>query len=629
MLKRPDNTSAFQELRVVMTGHDNAGKSSLLGVLTSSDKDNSRGKARLSLLRHQHEILSGRTSSISRQVIGFNAEGEMLNFSTSMTVEGIVENSLDGRIVSFVDTCGHSRYLKTTFAGVSAARPHLVCLVVSAPDFSKDSLSLDVTKDLINLHPSSKLMIIVNKVDKPHHLSKIMEKLQTLFTKQLSLISSPMGAEYWMYDEIPVILTSAVTGQGLSLLSSALKTCPIPRPTNVDSGVKFQIESVYSVPQVGPVVAGILLEGTLTHDQLFIGPVNARGDFRSVEVTSIHRQRVPVSVCLGGEAATLALDFGGEVFSEEGRERSGSISSNEEIFVPGGVRLRRGMVIVSSPIQASMDFTCTLSPAPSETMGTVFVGSVKQRAKVIPEGSYVKVRFFNDAECVFSGDPVSFYADNRLHVGVVSPNENDEVGVVLPNENDTEMDPILMNIGDVNSESTLMKYPLTHVNSHPMEGTCFVAPFVPCPPNVIDQCFEEVLHLSSDDVFADLGCGDGRLCFRALDVCRFAVGVELDPVLVSHISENAVVKVVRDFEEVERGCLLLLERDFFQVDLVGCGVTVMVLYLLPDGLCKLSFLLKTWLDSPRARALVTIGYAIPGWTPVKKVEATVNIYLYQ
>lgn len=42
--------------------------------------DNGRGAARMHVFRHKHEIESGRTSSISRQLLGYDADGRVLNY---------------------------------------------------------------------------------------------------------------------------------------------------------------------------------------------------------------------------------------------------------------------------------------------------------------------------------------------------------------------------------------------------------------------------------------------------------------------------------------------------------------------------------------------------------------------
>ena len=59
--------AATEQLRVTFTGPTTSGKSSLLGTLSTATPDNGRGKSRLSLLKHRHEIASGVTSSVTQE----------------------------------------------------------------------------------------------------------------------------------------------------------------------------------------------------------------------------------------------------------------------------------------------------------------------------------------------------------------------------------------------------------------------------------------------------------------------------------------------------------------------------------------------------------------------------------
>ena len=79
------NDFQFLDVRVAVVGPADAGKSTLLGVLTRGELDNGRGKARLNLFRHLHEIQSGRTSSISKEILGFNADGQVRHISRKPT----------------------------------------------------------------------------------------------------------------------------------------------------------------------------------------------------------------------------------------------------------------------------------------------------------------------------------------------------------------------------------------------------------------------------------------------------------------------------------------------------------------------------------------------------------------
>lgn len=75
-----------------MVGNVDAGKSTLLGVLTHGELDNGRGFARQKLFRHKHEMESGRTSSVGNDILGFDQEGQVDFSEFSKLLEGVLEN---------------------------------------------------------------------------------------------------------------------------------------------------------------------------------------------------------------------------------------------------------------------------------------------------------------------------------------------------------------------------------------------------------------------------------------------------------------------------------------------------------------------------------------------------------
>lgn len=64
---------------MAVVGNVDAGKSTLLGVLTHGELDNGRGTARMKLFRHKHEMESGRTSSVGNDILGFDGVGNVVN----------------------------------------------------------------------------------------------------------------------------------------------------------------------------------------------------------------------------------------------------------------------------------------------------------------------------------------------------------------------------------------------------------------------------------------------------------------------------------------------------------------------------------------------------------------------
>ncbi|KAK9332800.1 hypothetical protein V1520DRAFT_334359 [Lipomyces starkeyi] len=66
------NTVEKDVIKMFLVGATNTGKSSLLGKICYDVPDNGRGKARMKILKHRHELASGRTSSVGIEVFGYN-----------------------------------------------------------------------------------------------------------------------------------------------------------------------------------------------------------------------------------------------------------------------------------------------------------------------------------------------------------------------------------------------------------------------------------------------------------------------------------------------------------------------------------------------------------------------------
>jgi GTPase len=54
----------------------------MLGVLVKGDLDDGRGKARVNLFRHKHEVETGRTSSVGMEIMGFDSVGRVVTSDT-------------------------------------------------------------------------------------------------------------------------------------------------------------------------------------------------------------------------------------------------------------------------------------------------------------------------------------------------------------------------------------------------------------------------------------------------------------------------------------------------------------------------------------------------------------------
>lgn len=130
LIRKVPDDQQFLDVRLAVVGPMDAGKSTLLGVLTQGELDNGRGRARLNLFRHLHEIQSGRTSSIGHEILGFDSNGEVVDYSRCVSAEEICERA--SKLITFIDLAGHQKYMKTTIFGLTAHCPDFAMLVVGA-----------------------------------------------------------------------------------------------------------------------------------------------------------------------------------------------------------------------------------------------------------------------------------------------------------------------------------------------------------------------------------------------------------------------------------------------------------------------------------------------------------------
>ena len=77
----------FLDIRISVLGSVDAGKSTLLGVLCHGNLDDGQGHSRMNLFRHQHEVQTGRTSSISHKILGFDSKGNVSSIIQCLFVQ--------------------------------------------------------------------------------------------------------------------------------------------------------------------------------------------------------------------------------------------------------------------------------------------------------------------------------------------------------------------------------------------------------------------------------------------------------------------------------------------------------------------------------------------------------------
>src|SRR5690606_15884777 len=127
----------LKDLKISLVGNVNAGKSSIVGVLTRGILDDGDGYARSYVLKHDHEKTRGQTSSIGIELIGFDENGKHVvptnpsRNTKDRKLKEYKEVSMKSQIkVVLIDLCGHQKYLKTTLNGLCGNKPDYSMVII-------------------------------------------------------------------------------------------------------------------------------------------------------------------------------------------------------------------------------------------------------------------------------------------------------------------------------------------------------------------------------------------------------------------------------------------------------------------------------------------------------------------
>ncbi|KAF2767714.1 P-loop containing nucleoside triphosphate hydrolase protein [Teratosphaeria nubilosa] len=315
--RHPADIDDTIETRIAVVGNVDAGKSTLLGVLVKGGLDDGRGKMRVNLFRHKHEIESGRTSSVGMEIMGFDTKGEVVVSGVpgrKLSWEEIGKRS--AKVISFTDLAGHERYLRTTVFGLLSSEPNYCLLMVAANNgligMSKEHLGIALALNV-------PVMVCITKIDicPPHILQQTLTQL-TKILKSPGARKIPIfiknreecvntATQFVSQRICPIFQVSNVTGESLDLVREFLNILPHHGKYDVDAPFEFHVNDTFSVPFVGTVVSGIVKSGVIhAGDEVQIGP-DSLGQFTKSTIRSIERKRIPVPACSAGQSASFAL----------------------------------------------------------------------------------------------------------------------------------------------------------------------------------------------------------------------------------------------------------------------------------------------------------------------------------
>jgi GTPase len=419
LIRRVLGQSDFLEIRVAVVGNVDAGKSTLLGVLTHGELDNGRGHARQKLFRHKHEMESGRTSSVGNDILGFDGEGNVVNKPEHGALDWVKICEKSSKVITFIDLAGHERYLKTTVFGMTGHAPDFGMLMVGA-----NAGIIGMTKEHLGLALalSVPVFVVVTKIDMcpanvlQDNLKMLIRILKSPGCRKVPVMVKTtddviLSATNFVSERLcPIFQVSNVSGENLELLKIFLNLLTTKMEYHENEPAEFQIDDTYSVPGVGTVVSGTTLKGVIRlNDTLMLGP-DPLGHFQQIAVKSIHRKRMAVKEVRAGQTASFAL---------KKIKRS---------------QIRKGMVMVSPSLnpQACWEFEGEIlvlhhpTTISSRYQAMVHCGSIRQTASIVKmskdclrtgDKAIIHFRFIKHPEYMTPGQRMVFREGRTKAVG--------------------------------------------------------------------------------------------------------------------------------------------------------------------------------------------------------------------
>jgi len=357
------------ELGIAVAGSADSGKSTFIGVLTTGELDNGDGSARLEIARHQHEIKSKKTSSISTKTI-------------------LTQNK---KAVTLIDLCGQEKYFKTTAYGISGHFPDYSFLIVGA---NKGILPMTKQHVTILMSNNIPIIIVMTRYDiTPESIYNESRKMVENYCKNIikipaDFINSPYNKindldeykkqkindikTYIKSDnsrqlKIPVITISNKTGYYIDFIHTIMSELNVRNmwrnfdednskeidercnnriiksfvtnmkkeifnnPQNNTEHVFF-IDGIYNKHGIGLIVAGINRGGIInTGDIVYIGPFGK--EFKEVKVKSIHNYlKQKIYSANDHNRVTIALGINDKDISRRNLRGGMCIIKNKELI---------------------------------------------------------------------------------------------------------------------------------------------------------------------------------------------------------------------------------------------------------------------------------------------------------
>ena len=336
-------TTIQERMNIVIVGHVDHGKSTLLGRLYADTGTLPEGKIEKIQAICQQQGKEFEYAFLFDSFLEEQQQGITIDTARTFFIWG-------GRQYIIIDAPGHKEFLKNMVSG--AARAEAALLVIDALEGVRDQSKRHGL--LLSMLGVKQVTVVVNKMDLVNYREdtfQAIEKEYRAFLTQLNVIPQyiiPASAKQGI--NITQVSPETPWYSGPSVLDSLAHFHP--EPSRSEQALRFPLQDVYKFDArrilVGRITAGKLKIG----DRLVFSPTNKSANIRSIEAFNIDS---PPTQAIAGQSVGITLDE--QIFVERGH-----IATHEEFRPLVSTQIRANLFWLGNrPLEIRRTYTLRLA----------------------------------------------------------------------------------------------------------------------------------------------------------------------------------------------------------------------------------------------------------------------------
>lgn len=428
-----------ETIGINIAGRVNAGKSTLIGVLTEGELDDGKGRARAPLLKHPQELEGGQTTDLHVTFLGFNDEKQAILSRKPTDIEEIsriLEQSR--RLIIFYDAPGHSIYVKTMIRSILGADAQFAMVLIPASDeyelILNEEIRCDLTKldDITREHlvllasQSIPFMVAISRIDlaSPEQLDKVIQVTRdTLKSMGRVPLLIKNGADLEIACReisrnilVPIFEVSAVTGDGVEELRKTLSLLPsmISDEVLLKPALAY-IDKIYrGIRGTNIVVTGSVRQGIFKPGQkVKVGPDSQgrflEGRIATVEVFKSRVERVKAGDTFGFDIKRV----------DTSTVRRGQVISDVDAELKTSRVFEADIIVTKHPTRIAEGYSPVLQ-CNTIHQTVVFDQIYGKKYLVVGDAAKVRLKFTRQPEYLIVGDRIVTREASTRTIGAIT-----------------------------------------------------------------------------------------------------------------------------------------------------------------------------------------------------------------